>query len=90
MRLKTHWATGDRRAGGGNIQFEIAAVYVPFADDSDAAPRRDPAKKSRASKSASQYVCAVASTVAERRTLMASIREVRKMLVPVLIGLVRD
>jgi len=43
---------GEGAAGpaGGNIQFEIAAVYVPFADDSEAAgeakPEQKPAGKS--------------------------------------------
>jgi hypothetical protein len=38
---------GDNSTGsvGGNIQFEIAAVYVPFSDDSEAAPENVPAKK---------------------------------------------
>ena len=32
---------GEGGAAGGNIQFEIAAVYVPFADDSDSEPDAD-------------------------------------------------
>src|SRR5271165_4135222 len=40
-------AVGEGAAGpaGGNIQFEIAAVYVPFADESDATPEEAPATK---------------------------------------------
>jgi type IV pilus assembly protein PilN len=40
-------AVGEGSGGpaAGNIQFEIAAVYVPVADDSDAAPEEAPAKK---------------------------------------------
>jgi type IV pilus assembly protein PilN len=38
---------------GGNIQFDIAAVYVPFADDNDAAPDETPAKKSGSKSAAS-------------------------------------
>ena len=33
---------------GGNIQFDIAAVYVPFAEDSDAAADEKPEKKTGA------------------------------------------
>ena len=33
-----HWARAWRDAAGGNIQFDIAAVYVPFAEDSDTKP----------------------------------------------------
>jgi type IV pilus assembly protein PilN len=48
-------ALGEGAAGpaGGNIQFEIAAVYVPFADDSDVSPDEAPAKKT-AGKSAAK------------------------------------
>jgi len=40
-------ALGEGAAGpaGGNIQFDIAAVYVPFADDNDAASEEKPEKK---------------------------------------------
>lgn len=46
-RIESENAVGDNSTGavGGNIQFEIAAVYVPFSDDSDAAPEEVPAKK---------------------------------------------
>jgi len=37
--------TLGENAASGNIQFDIAAVYVPFADDSEAAPEETPAKK---------------------------------------------
>lgn len=39
-------AIGEGGAGpvGGNIQFDIAAVYLPFADDSDATDEEKPAK----------------------------------------------
>ncbi len=39
-------AVGEGAAGpmGGNIQFEIAAVYVPFAEDSDTGSGRDEEK----------------------------------------------
>ncbi len=76
---------GPAGPGGGNIQFEIAAVYVPFADDSDATPDEAPAKKA-GNKSAANTMGVGPSH--RRRALMASIREVRKMLMPVLIGLV--
>jgi type IV pilus assembly protein PilN len=51
-------ALGEGAAGpaGGNIQFDIAAVYVPFADDNDAAgegkPEKNPTEK-KAAKTAS-------------------------------------
>ena len=40
-------AIGQGAAGsaGGNIQFDVAAVYVPFADDSDAPGDEQPEKK---------------------------------------------
>ena len=40
-------AVGEGAAGptAGNIQFEIAAVYIPFADESDATPEEAPATK---------------------------------------------
>ena len=46
-RVESENAVGDSASGvaGGNIQFEIAAVYVPFSDDSDTAPEEAPAKK---------------------------------------------
>lgn len=39
-------ALGEGNAGpaGGNIQFEIAAVYVPFAEDNDTEPDEKPEK----------------------------------------------
>ena len=36
---------GSGGAVGGNTQFDIAAVYVPFVDDSDAATDEKPAKQ---------------------------------------------
>ena len=36
---------GNAGAAGGNIQFEIASVYVPFADDSDTTSGDQPEKK---------------------------------------------
>lgn len=36
---------GAGGAAGRNIQFDIAAVYVPFVDDTDTAPEETPAKK---------------------------------------------
>jgi type IV pilus assembly protein PilN len=46
-RVESENAVGDAANGvvGGNTQFEIAAVYVPFSDDSDAVPEEVPAKK---------------------------------------------
>jgi type IV pilus assembly protein PilN len=48
---------------GGNVQFDVAAVYLPFADDSDAAtdekPEKKPEKKS-GGKTASNLKGAVA------------------------------
>ena len=43
---------------GGNIQFDIAAVYVPFADDNDTTPDATPAKKT-GSKSAANVASGV-------------------------------
>jgi type IV pilus assembly protein PilN len=45
---------GEGNAGpaGGNIQFEIASVYVPFADDTDATSGGDQPQKKPAGKSA--------------------------------------
>jgi type IV pilus assembly protein PilN len=37
-------AVGEGGAASGNTQFEIAAVYVPFADDADAGPSGDEQK----------------------------------------------
>lgn len=45
---------------GGNIQFDIAAVYVPFADDSDITPDEAPAKKA-GSKSAASIASGVSA-----------------------------
>jgi type IV pilus assembly protein PilN len=44
---------GEGGAGpaGGNIQFEIASVYVPFAEESDTAPAGDQPEKKPAGKS---------------------------------------
>ena len=39
---------GDVNAAGGNIQFEIAALYVPFAEDSDTEPSPEEQDKSKA------------------------------------------
>jgi type IV pilus assembly protein PilN len=39
---------GNGGAAGGNIQIEIAAVYVPFAEDSDAEPGSDQEKDKKA------------------------------------------
>ena len=36
---------GASGPAGGNIQFEIAAVYVPFADDSEPAEKANPEEK---------------------------------------------
>ncbi len=36
---------GTGGPAGGNIQFDVAAVYLPFADDSDAATDEKPEKK---------------------------------------------
>jgi type IV pilus assembly protein PilN len=46
-RIDSENAVGDSATGaiGGNTQFEIAAVYVPFSDENDAAPEEAPAKK---------------------------------------------
>ena len=46
---------GEGNAGqaGGNIQFEIASVYVPFADDSDATTGGEQPNEKPAGKSAS-------------------------------------
>jgi type IV pilus assembly protein PilN len=52
---------GPAGPGGGNIQFEIAAVYVPFADDNDATPDEAPAKKA-GSKSAANTTGAAPHT----------------------------
>jgi len=43
-------AVGEGAAGpaGGNIQFEIAAVYVPFAEDSESDSGADPQKDKKA------------------------------------------
>ncbi len=38
-------AEGSAGPAGGNIQFDVAAVYVPFVDDSDAATEEKPEKK---------------------------------------------
>src|SRR5271165_4815227 len=48
-------AVGEGASGpaGGNTQFEIAAVYVPFAEDSDVAPASDQPEKKPAGKNAS-------------------------------------
>ena len=45
---------GEGNAGpaGGNIQFEIASVYVPFADDTDTTTGGDQPQKKAAGKSA--------------------------------------
>ena len=83
------------RAAGGNTQFEIAAVYVPFAEDSDSDAGGQISRRRRpAGKSAVEFQTAgVAASAGQLRPvgeapLMASIREVRKTLLPVLIGLV--
>lgn len=46
-RVESENAVGEGASGavGGNTQFEIAAVYVPFSDDSDAVPEEAPVKK---------------------------------------------
>jgi type IV pilus assembly protein PilN len=38
---------GNAGAPGGNIQFEIAAVYVPFAEDTDTESGGDPVKNKK-------------------------------------------
>ena len=42
-QVETENALGEGASGpaGGNIQFDIAAVYVPFADDNDTEPASD-------------------------------------------------
>jgi hypothetical protein len=42
---------GGTGPAGGNIQFEIASVYVPFAEESDTAPAGDQPEKKPAGKS---------------------------------------
>jgi hypothetical protein len=42
---------GSGGPAGGNIQFEIASVYVPFADDSDVQSDEKPEKTKPAGKS---------------------------------------
>jgi type IV pilus assembly protein PilN len=46
-RVESENAVGDSSTGvvGGNTQFEIAAVYVPYSDDSEVTPEEAPAKK---------------------------------------------
>jgi hypothetical protein len=47
-QVEAESALGEGNAGpvGGNIQFEIASVYIPFVDDTDATTDDDqPAKK---------------------------------------------
>jgi type IV pilus assembly protein PilN len=46
-RVESENALGEGLGGlaGGNIQFEIAAVYVPFSDDSDSTADEAPVKK---------------------------------------------
>jgi type IV pilus assembly protein PilN len=62
-RVEAETAVGEGAGGlaGGNIQFEIAAVYVPFADNDDAAPDEAPAKKA-GNKSAASNAGATAGT----------------------------
>ncbi len=50
---------GAGGAAGGNIQFDIAAVYVPFVDDTDTAPEETPAKKPGSKSAASGHDTAV-------------------------------
>ena len=45
-------AQGNAGPAGGNIQFDIAAVYVPFADENDAASDSEEPEKNTAGKSA--------------------------------------
>jgi type IV pilus assembly protein PilN len=53
-QVETENTLGEGNAGpaGGNIQFEIASVYVPFADDADTVPSGDQLEKKPAAKSA--------------------------------------
>jgi type IV pilus assembly protein PilN len=59
---------GEGNAGpaGGNIQFEIASVYVPFADDSDTTssdqPEKKPAGKTAGGSKADSNPAKIAST----------------------------
>jgi type IV pilus assembly protein PilN len=52
----------EAAAAGGNIQFDIAAVYVPFAEDDEAPPEEKPEKQPDA-KGAKTASAAVSSRV---------------------------
>jgi type IV pilus assembly protein PilN len=62
-QVEAETAVGEGTAGptAGNIQFEIAAVYIPFADDSDATPDETPAKEAPAKKAGDKGAANVAS-----------------------------
>jgi type IV pilus assembly protein PilN len=60
---------GEGNAGpvGGNIQFEIASVYIPFVDDADAAtdgdePEKKPVEKTASGSKAGSNSAKIAST----------------------------
>jgi len=57
-------ALGEGNAGlaSGNIQFEIAAVYVPFADDNDVTPATEEPQKKARGKAAANSPAADGST----------------------------
>jgi hypothetical protein len=51
---------------GGNIQFEIAAVYVPFAEDSDTGAGRDEEKDKKTGVPAKSAVKPVGVSMAQK------------------------
>ena len=85
--------SSDQGAGPGNIQFDIAALYLPYAQDLPENAERSRAAESRALLPKRQQATAAKPVEAHyrpkrrRQTLMATIREVRKTLMPVVIGL---
>jgi type IV pilus assembly protein PilN len=50
VEAETTVTEGSAGPASGNIQFEIASVYVPFADDGDAEPASDQPEKKPAGK----------------------------------------
>ena len=97
--------SSDQTAGPGNIQFDIAAIYVPSAEDNDsAADEAKPAKtKEKSGNPRAQSKAPVSGVAgsqsnagaewaneihAREAALMASIREIRKTWMPVVITLV--
>ena len=72
-QVEAETALGEGAAGpaGGNIQFEIAAVYVPFADETDAESGAD-LKKDTKAKAPAKTTMNGAGATATQKTSAAS------------------